>query len=85
MERNKADSTSLMTLASPSGHSLRPDGVMRTLDGLRMLAKVCACPSVPPPPASLVALPLPVYIRVCVVVVVVMACVRVYVLQQSSA
>jgi len=39
VERDKGDDTSLMTLVSPSGRSLRPDGVMRTLDGLRMLAK----------------------------------------------
>lgn len=40
VDRDKGDSTSLMTLASPSGQPLRPDGVMRALDGLRMLAKV---------------------------------------------
>ena len=42
VDRDQADSTSLMTLASPTGHSLRPDGVMRALDGFRMLAKVRA-------------------------------------------
>ena len=52
VDRDKADRASLMTLASPSGHSLRPDGVMRTVDGLRLLAKVCA-DCVPAMPLSL--------------------------------
>lgn len=37
------DATSLMTLKSAAGASLRPDGVLRDQDGLRMLAKVTAC------------------------------------------
>jgi hypothetical protein len=40
VERNEGDSASLMTLKSPSGRCLRPDGVIRGSDGVRMLAKV---------------------------------------------
>lgn len=39
-ERDKGDSTSLMTMKSPSGSSLRPDGVLRGSEGIGMLAKV---------------------------------------------
>ena len=44
IERNNNNgdggSASLMTLKSPSGRHLRPDGVLRGSDGVRMLAKV---------------------------------------------
>lgn len=40
VERDKPDSTSLMTITSLTGRSLRPDGVLRGRDGARMLAKV---------------------------------------------
>lgn len=36
------DTTSLMTLKSSAGANLRPYGVLRDRDGLRMLAKVPA-------------------------------------------
>lgn len=38
------DSASLMTVASSTGVSLRPSGVLRDLNGLRMLAKVSRAP-----------------------------------------
>ena len=40
VERNEGDGASLMTLKSPSGRSLRPDGAIRGSDGVRMLSKV---------------------------------------------
>ena len=40
VERNEGDGASLMTLKSPSGRSLRPDGIIRGSDGVRMLSKV---------------------------------------------
>lgn len=39
LERDQGDTTSLMTVLSPSGHPLRPDGVLRDADGFRLLAK----------------------------------------------
>ena len=39
MERDKQDTTSLMTIKSMGGTSLRPDGVLRTSSGRRLLVK----------------------------------------------
>ena len=39
LQRDKADSTSLMTIKSKKGYNLRPDGVLRDIDGCRLLAK----------------------------------------------
>mmetsp|Transcript_2849 Transcript_2849/g.6251 ORF Transcript_2849/g.6251 Transcript_2849/m.6251 type:complete len:554 (+) Transcript_2849:392-2053(+) len=40
LERDQMDATSMMTLKSDTGASLRPDGVFRDGDDIRMLAKV---------------------------------------------
>ena len=39
MERDQQDSSSLMTVKSCGGTSLRPDGALRARSGRRMLAK----------------------------------------------